>query len=586
MSRFAITVFAAIILCSCSSPERARSGQLTRLVEIYFDEYLRLFPLLATVIGDHRFDDQLPNDISADHLAAQRSLYTRNLRALESIQRQSLTPAEQLTYDLFKADLSSKLERLNYPEHLIPVKQMYSLPMNLPLYGSGSGPQPFKTAADYENFLKRVSQFPAWIDTALANMREGIDKGIVQPKPLIERTLVSLNALLVTDPEQSIFYGPVKIFPVSINANDHDRLTTAYRDTISETILPAYRKLHDFLRDEYLPKCRDTVALSALSNGKAWYESLVREQTTTPLSPDAIFDIGQKEFERLRNRMEELKSRNNFSGDLAAFMKHLESRPGTGSTNKSDLIASYNALRTKIESQLPKLFATLPKAPYEIRTVEEFRENSAPSQYMAPTPDGSRAGVFYVNAAAIKKGPMHVSESLFLHEAMPGHHFQIALSYEQKDLPRFRRFGRFIAFSEGWGLYSELLGYELGCFTDPLQEMNYLAADMWRAQRLVVDVGLHQKGWSRQQAIDFMSQNPGRVESAEREVDRYIAIPGQALSYKIGQLKISELRRHAENELGPKFNIGRFHDQLLLNGPMPLDLLERGIQSWIATEKN
>ena len=590
MARIALVLVTMMLLAGCASNRPGKhsttdSPELEKVVEAFFDEYLAHNPTYATAISDHRFDDRLDDSISPKSVAAMKELHTRYLQKVRAIDKSRLSEADQLTYELFEGRMERELAALNIPTHLLPVNQLFSLPMRLPLLGSGSGTQPFKTVENYDNFLKRAGQFPGWVDQAIANMREGIKTGIVQPKPVTERTITSLQRLIVTRPEESIFYGPVTNFPASFSPQDQQRLKEQYTQLITRELMPAYTKLTQFLRDEYLPKCRDTVGFSALPNGREWYAQLAEHQTTTTLTPDEIFTIGQSEYNRLRARMEAVKQKEGFTGDLRAFVKHLESRPGVGAKTKPELLKAYNDLRAKVEPQLPRLFKSLPKAPYEIRTVEEYRENSAPSQYWSPAPDGSRPGIFYVNAAAIANGPMSVSESLYLHEAMPGHHFQIAIAMEQPKRPRFRRFAGYTGYAEGWGLYSELLGYELGCFTDPLQEMTYLGADMFRAQRLVVDVGIHHKGWTRQQAIEFLQQNPGRFESAEREVDRYIANPGQALAYKIGQLKMSELRARAEKALGSRFDIREYHDLVLNASSLPLDVLERRVDRWIKAQQ-
>ena len=446
--------------------------------------------------------------------------------------------------------------------------------------GSGRGVHPFKTVKDYDNFLSRMKGFQVWVDTAMANMRKGVKLGVVQPKVVMEKTLPQLDAMIVSDVKKSIFYQPILHMPASFDETERARLTRDYTQAIEQRIVPTYKKLHTFIKDEYLPKCRTTVGLSALSGGSDWYHYLVKAHTTTDMTPDEILQIGTNEVKRIRKEMEKLKEKLGFKGTLKDLERHLGKSTRSYST-KEDFVNAYMQLRVKIAPELPKLFGRSPKAEYEIKPVEEFREKSSPSQYRSASPDGSRPGIFYVNAARLKKRPGRISEALFLHEAMPGHHFQISLQREQADLPKFRRFGGYTAYGEGWALYAEGLGKELGMYTDPYQYLRSLNMELFRAVRLVVDVGLHHKGWTRDQALTFMREN--RLGST-REVDRYIAWPGQALAYKIGQLKISAIRAKAEKALGSKFDIRTFHDELLKDGALPLDLLEAKMDAWISSQ--
>jgi len=413
-------------------------------------------------------------------------------------------------------------------------------------------------------------------------MRRGMQTGVVQPKVVMERTLPQLEAMHMPDVRQSVFYQPILRIPSGFSEAERARLATAYAQAIERRIIPAYRKLHAFIKAEYLPACRAAVALSDLPGGSAWYSYLVKFHTTTDLEPDEIFEIGLKEVERIKEAIDALKEKTGFRGGAGAFVRRL-SATASGYSTKEELIRAYEGLRAKVTPQLDRLFGVVPQAPYEIRPIEEFRERSAPSQYWSPSPDGSRPGIFYVNAAGVREKPRRPSEPLFLHEAVPGHHLQISLQRQNPALPRFRRFGRYTAFSEGWALYAEGLGHELGLYTDPRQHLGRLNSELFRAVRLVVDVGLHHKGWARGQALKFMMQNTGASEAgAALEIDRYIALPGQALAYKIGQLKISQIRARAEKALGANFDIRAFHDELLKDGAMPLDLLEAKMDGWIA----
>ena len=371
--------------------------------------------------------------------------------------------------------------------------------------------------------------------------------------------------------------------PGDFSAVDRNRLTRAYTEAIEQRIVPAYRRLVSFLTGEYLDQTRSTVALSELPDGKAWYEYLVRTQTTTDLTPEEIFQLGMSEIARIKKEMERMREEKNFTGSLSDFSRYLNDHAPRGYQSRSGLIQGYETIRRTVAPGVAKLFGHAPKASFEIRTIEEFRERSAPSQYWSAAPDGSRPGIFYVNAAGIETNPRAASEPLYLHEAVPGHHFQISLQQERDDLPRFQRFADYTTFVEGWALYTESLGPELGLYKEPSQYFSRLSSELFRAARLVVDVGLHRKGWSRAQAINFLMDTALSSESgATLEVDRYIAVPAQALSYKIGQLKIAAIRSKAEKALGAKFDIRAFHDELLRDGALPLDLLEQKMDRWIA----
>jgi uncharacterized protein (DUF885 family) len=588
----ALALFTACFLVAQAKPQeaasaksQAESGRLHQVFENYYEERLILFPYEATYNGDHRYDDRLGNSISDEHRTKQAVLADTYSRELARCDRARLSKTDQSSYDVLKSDLSRIRDGLRFPEHWLPVGKMDDLPTTFARLGSGNDVQPFKTVRDYENFLGRVQDFTTWVDTAIANMRKGMTSGVVQPRVIMEKSAAQMEELLVPDVQKSLFYQPILQMPAGFGDADRTRLAQAYTEAIQHQIVPAYRKLVSFLRQEYLPRCRDSVGLSALPNGKPWYQQLVRFYTTTDLTPDQVFDLGVPEVSRITREMETLKVRAGFAGDLAAFAKHLERTTVTFRT-KDDLICAYRQLRATVEPNLPRLFGHLPKATYEIRAVEGFREKTSPSQLQAATPDGSRPAVFYVNADGIEQTPMAVSEALFIHEAVPGHHLQGAIAFEQTDLPKFRRFGWYDAYGEGWALYAESLGADLGCYRDTRQHLDFLASEMLRARRLVVDVGLHVKGWTRDQALKYLLETPGFTETeATLEVDRYIGWPGQALSYKCGQLKINALRVKAEKALGAKLDIRGFHDELLRDGGLPLNALEAKMNRWIAAQK-
>ena len=593
MIRYSRLVLFCLLVAGCAtvdwqsreqepSSASSESRRLAEIFENYFEAYLELFPLFATRIGDHRYDDRLDISIGAEHRGRQQKLYQETLNQLSIIDIPQLSVRERLYHDILTRALRQRLEAAKFRGYLLPVRQLASLPIEFPLLGSGSGSHPFKTVRDYENFLKRIDGFEAWVETAIANMREGIREGVVQPAVVVERTLPQLEAMLVKDPTESLFYQPIKRLPDHFNIAERDRLARAYKDAIEKKILPTYGKLVAFVRDEYSNRSRATIAWSDLPDGRAWYNFQVRSQTTTNLTPEEIFQIGLDEIARIQKEMEQVKDRSGFHGTAEEFSRYLTKAAPRPFNSRDSLVKGYQAISKTVAPHVSKLFGRIPNAPFEIRTIEEFREKSAPSQYWSASPDGSRPGIFYVNASGIEKAARRASEALFLHEAIPGHHFQISLQQERKALPRFQRFAGYTAFIEGWALYAESLGAVLGLYREPDQEFSRLNSELFRAVRLVVDVGLHRKGWSREQAMKFMMETTSVGESgAALEIDRYIANPAQALAYKIGQLKISAIRARAEKVLGARFDLRAFHDELLQDGSLPLDILEAKMNRWI-----
>jgi len=559
------------------------SQKLNKMFEDYFEELIQLFPVYASYIGDKRYDDKFANDISEGHRNQHKELCNKYLKKISEISRDLLQGQDRLSYDIFKRGMVLSLEGFQFKDHLIPINQFHSTPTFFAELGSGGSLHPFKTVKDYDNFLERVKGFQVWVDTAIDNMRKGSTNGIVQPRILIEKTLPQFEAHLVKDVKESVFYKPITNFPDDFPGEEKTRLTKEYSKAIENQIIPTYKKLYDFIKDEYLSKSRETIGFSDLPDGEKWYAYEVRRITTTKLTPHEIFQIGMNEIKRIEKEIERIKKQVGFEGGMQDFFDYLEKEEKFYFTDKKSLLNGYEALREKIDSKVPELFELIPKAGYEIKPLEKFREESAAgAQYMGATPDGSRPGVFYVNTYDLKAHPKYGMVTLFLHEVSPGHHFQISLQQEQKNLPKFRRFGSYGAYVEGWALYAESLGKELGLYEDPYQYYGNLSAEMFRAVRLVVDVGMHVKGWSREKALTFFMENLSAVESESiAEIERYLAIPGQALSYKIGQLEISGMRIKAEKELGPKFDIKAFHDEILKDGALPLDVLEFKINEWI-----
>jgi uncharacterized protein (DUF885 family) len=455
------------------------------------------------------------------------------------------------------------------------------------MLGSGSSAQPFQTVTDYDNWLQRGAAIPALFDQAIANMREGVTAGVVQPKVLMHKVLPQIDAVIQGEPEDSVFWGPIQNLPADFSDDDKTRLSAAYRNLISTDLVPAYQRLRDYIADEYLPACRDTISLAALPDGAAWYAFLVRTQTTTDLTPAAIHQIGLDEVARIHGEMRTVMEQVGFEGELQDFFEFMTTDPQFEFTSESALLDAYNALRARVDARIPELFAAVPKAGFEIRPVEPYRaEAMAGGQYFPPSADGARPGVFYVNTFDLPSRKTWDMEDLFLHEAIPGHHFQIAIQQELTGVPAFRLYGGETAFAEGWGLYAESLGKELGVYTDPYQYFGRLQGELWRAVRLVVDTGLHSKDWTREQVIDYMHDNSAVTDvDAIAEAERYIAVPGQALAYKIGELKLQELRQRATLALGARFDIRRFHAEVLQNGSLPLDVLETRIDRWIAAQQ-
>ena len=498
-----------------------------------------------------------------------------------------LDAQDLLSYQIFVRDREVDLEDLAFPTHLLPINQFYNLANFVAIQGAGTNAQPFKTVADYDAWLARAGQVPVLFDQAIANMREGMAQGIVQPRVLMEKVLPQLDQQLVTKAEDSVLWGPIAKLPEDFSAEDRTRLTAAYTALVMDTLQPAYAKLRAFIADEYLPATRDSVGLGALPGGPEWYAYLVRTRTTTALGPEEIHAIGLAEIERIHGEMRKLMASTGFEGSLQDYFKAMKADPKQYFASREELLASYQGVRATVDPLAAEAVRDqAASADFEIRLVEPFREASSSSgSYQGPPQDGSRPGIFYVNAYDLKARPRYAMESLYLHEATPGHHFQIALQRELTELPAFRRFGGETAYNEGWGLYAESLGKELGVYTDPAMYFGALSAELWRSIRLVTDTGIHAKGWTRQQVLDFMYANSA-VEPAVAisEAERFMAIPGQALAYKIGELKIRELRTRAEQALGPKFDLRAFHTEVLKDGSLPLGVLEAKIDRWIAAQ--
>ncbi|KAB8165688.1 DUF885 family protein [Lysobacter maris] len=543
---------------------------------------------MATFQGDPRYNAELPDFGSLEY--RQRSeQFTRDwLAKVEAVGSDGLQGQDLLNYEIFVGDARETLDGLEYPGWMMPINQMGSLATYAAQFGSGTSLQPFKTVKDYEDWLKRADRFPVLFDTDIANMRQGIETGVVQPRALMVKVIPQLDALIKDKPEDTLFWGPVKNFPEDFSDADKQRLTEAYRALIADRLMPAYGKLRAFINDEYLPATRDSVGLDKLPDGQSWYAFNARQSTSSDLSPAQIHQIGLDEVARIHDEIRKVMVEVGFEGSLQDFFKFMQNDPRFSFDSEEALLAHYRALEEKIDAKIPEQFSLTPKAPFEIRPVEPFRAQSAAGgEYMSPSEDGSRPGIFYVNTYDLPTRKTWDAEDLYLHEAIPGHHFQLALQQELENVPAFRRFGGETAFTEGWGLYAESLGKDLGVYTDPYSYFGYLQNELWRAIRLVTDTGLHSKGWTREQVIDYMRENSAEsLTQSTAEAERYIAWPGQALAYKIGELKIKELRARAEKALGDNFDVRGFHAEVLKDGAVPLDVLEAKVDRWIASQQS
>ena len=593
-SSLAAMLAATLLITACGEGQQEAadedtvdaSVQLATLFDEYFERNLELNPLSATAIGDDRYDDRMSISMSQEYRDADKQLDEEFLRRLLEIDRVVLDYQEQLSYDIFRIRREQSLEGNQFPSHLQPMNQFYLMTNFFVQLGSGSSLHPFKTVKNYDDFLSRADDILTNMDLAIENMKEGMRAGVVQPKILMVKVVPQIEAHIVDSAEESNFWMPITNMPEEFSDEDRDRLAAAYRDAIETKYVPAFERLNNFIGDEYIGASRETVGLGDQPNGAAWYAYMVKLRTTTDMTPDEIHQIGLDEVARIHGEMRGVMEEVGFDGDLKDFFDFVNTDEQFFFDEGDDLIQGYRDMSANIAELAKSIFNVAPKTQFEVRRIEAFREASASGgSYQSGTPDGSRPGVFYANAYNIKARPKWAMESLFLHEAIPGHHFQISLQRENEDLPSFRRFGGFTAYSEGWGLYAETLGKELGVYTDPYQYFGALNAELWRALRLVVDTGLHAKGWSRQDVLDYMYANsavaPARAIS---EAERFMAIPGQALAYKIGQLKIREIRNKAEERLGDAFDVAAFHLEILKDGPMPLSMLESKVDRWVDSQ--
>jgi uncharacterized protein (DUF885 family) len=574
------------LVCTVSSEGRAAAAdpeaahQFAALLNEAWEFALREDPLFATNTGDHRYDDQLPQVSLAD--AKRRDAARRGFLArLESIDRSALPAADQANYDIFGRQLRDELRDYEFQLHLMPVTDRNGfhidfpeLPRNLAL----------STERDYENYISRLSKFGPYAAGHIELMREGVRQGFTAPSVIMQRYNEPLEAQIVEDPEKSLLYAPFREFPPGVPESEHERLRAAARKAISENVVPGYRQFLKFMEEEYVPNCRGTIAASALPRGRDFYRYCVGKFTTVDdLTPDEVHAIGQAEVKRIRGEMDEIIRKVKFDGDFAAFTEFLRTDPRFYAKSAEELEKEVAYAMKRMEGELPGLFGRLPRMPCGVRQVPAYiAPQTTFAYYQSPSGDGRRAGYFYINTYNLPMRPLYMIEALSLHESIPGHHLQLALQQEQENLPNFRKYGGFTAYVEGWALYSERLGLESGFYQDPYSDFGRLTMEVWRACRLVVDTGMHYLGWTREQAIEFMRTNSAMpIHDIRAEVDRYIGWPGQALAYKIGELKIRELRKSAEERLGDGFDIREFHDTVLGSGSVPLGLLENNVHAWI-----
>jgi uncharacterized protein (DUF885 family) len=564
----------------------ASSAPVAQTLHALFDaewEYtMRENPTYASVLGDKRYNDRW-EDASLANVEKQHQHTLDVQKKLAAIDRGKLSKTDQINYDMFKRDNDNALDDYQFKTYLLPLNQRDGIQT---LDGFTHN-LTFNTTKDFQDWVARLNAFPTLMDQTIALMREGIVQKVMHPKVIMQRVPAQIDKQLVA-PEESGYYKPFKEMPNSVPAADQQRLQAAAKEAVANKVIPAYKKLKEFFVNEYLPASYDQVGAWQRPNGDKAYAFYVREYTTTDLTPDQIHEIGLKEVARIKAEMEQIKEKAGFKGTMPEFFNFLRTDPQFFYKTPEELLTSYRARAKRIDPMLVKLFKTLPRLPYGVEPIPDIEApDTTTAYYSQGSADGTRAGTYFVNLYKPETRPKWEMMALSLHESVPGHHLQISRGMELGEIPKFRRYGYLSSFGEGWGLYAESLGDEMGLYNDPYDKFGQLTYDMWRAVRLVVDTGIHAKKWTRQQAIDYFMQNAAKTQQdVVNEVDRYIAWPGQALSYKMGQLKIRELRTKATQELGPKFDVREFHDVVIGQGAVPLDVLEKIVNAWIAEKKS
>jgi uncharacterized protein (DUF885 family) len=577
-----VSLFASSALAQVLNPVDAQKKHHAIFAEDW-QWFLEQYPEAATLLGDNRYNDRL-TDLSPEAIERRKAHEREMLDRVQKINRAALTGQDLISYDLFLKDKKLNVEGQRWPTEFMPINQMEGVQLTFPQLAAST---PFRRAKDYESYLARLAAFPRQLDQMIWLMRRGIETGWVQPAVPMRTVPAQIEGQIVADPAKSPLYKPFEEMAKGVSEADRARLAEAARRRIADEVMPALKKLHAFVKETYLPAARKEIAAARFPDGEAYYQYSARRQTTTELTPKEIHEIGKREVARIRKEMEAIIQKVGFKGTFQEFLTFLRTDPRFYYTKPEELVTAYRDIAKRLDLQLPKLFAELPRTPYGVREIPDYE---APAQttayYQAGAADGSRAGVYWVNTYKLETRPKYEMEALSIHEAVPGHHLQISRAQELKDLPDFRRNAGYTAYVEGWALYTESLGADMGFYTDPYLKFGQLTYEMWRAVRLVVDTGMHSFGMTRQQAIVLMKDNTAKTENdIVVEIDRYIVWPGQALAYKLGELKIKELRARAERELGAGFDLRRFHNAVLDDGPLPLDVLEKRIVEWIADEK-
>ena len=564
------------------------SAQLDSILVNYYEDGLIIDPVSATNSGDMRFNDRFPNYLSKEYEDSLKAYYTSYRNKAKELNDENLSDSEKMSKDILIWECEINLATMDFKkESYIPIDQMWTINLYMGQMASGMGAQPFETVKDYENWIKRVDGYLTWMNSAEENMRIGMEEGYVLPAVLIRKVIPQMESMTGSDVENHLFFSPVNNFPESFSEEEKERLKKDYTTMIREKVIPAYRKMHSFIKDEYLPKGRKSSGIADIPNGEKYYQHQIKLYTTTNMTAEEIHQLGLNEVARISKEMKEVMEEVGYKGDLKSFFDHVRKKKELMPyTKPEEVIAHFEEIHETIKPNISKLFNVTPKTEFEILRTEAFRERSTSAQYNPGSLDGDRPGIFYVPIPDASSYNTYSDESLFIHEAIPGHHYQVSLTQENEDLPDFRKTLWYSGYGEGWALYAETLGRDLGLYTDPYQYFGTLSAEMHRAVRLVVDTGLHSKGWTREEAIQYSIENEAEPkETIVREIERYMANPGQALSYKIGQLKIMELRDRAEEQMGDNFDIREYHKQVLETGCVPLQLLENKIDNWIAEAK-
>jgi len=579
-----LTLFLALLVTRVALAENKDAGKaLNEFFEVEWNYEMEQSPVRASSMGDRRWNDRW-GDQSLEAIHKREEHAIAALERLKKFDRTQLSAADQLNYDLFKKDLEQDIEGAKFRSYLMPINQRGGIQTSDEL----GDRLRFETVKDFDDWVARLRTFPTLMDQTMTLMKEGARAHIMWPKIVLNRVPAQIDKQLVAKPEDSPFFKPFKKFPDAISAADRDRLSKAAQEAIAAGVLPSFQKLKKYFVEEYLPAAFDEVGVWKMPQGADYYAYLARRHTTTNLTPQQIHEKGLSEVARIKSEMQSIKDKVGFKETMPEFFTKLRTDPQFFYKTPEELLEAYRALAKQIDPNLVKVFKTLPRTPYGVTPIpDKIAPDTTTAYYSQPAADGSRAGTYFVNLYKPETRPKWEMMALSLHESVPGHHLQIALAQELGDIPKFRRYGGYTAFVEGWGLYSESLGQEMGMYDDPYSKFGQLTYEMWRAVRLVVDTGMHSMNWDRQKAIDYFMENAPKAENdIVNEIDRYISMPGQALAYKIGELKIKELRERARREIGEGFDVREFHDAVLLAGAVPLDVLEQNVNRWIATKKS